>query len=72
MTEGNTDDLTYDQIYQIPLTVTFRDSDEGVKVAYAGCGSHEIEATGVIDLERAQKLYDYLRSLPGVETKEEE
>lgn len=64
------DDLTFQQIYEVPVEVTFADTEEGLRVQYAGCGSHELKATGTVSLQEARALRDRLSALPGIDSEE--
>lgn len=61
------EELTFDQQYQIPFEVRFGDSEKPIAVQYAGCGSHQIDVSGVIDLWQAREIRDRLNALPGID-----
>lgn len=60
--------LSMDEMYRVPIKITFEDHDEGIKMVYGDCGSHAIEATGRVRLTEARRLRDYLNTLPGIDS----
>lgn len=56
------DDLTYDQRYNVPFQAEFNN----LEVEYGDCGSHKLDVKGTCDLEDAQKMFDYLKTVPGI------
>lgn len=65
-TQDPIEELSVAETYEIPFDVQFEDSENGVKMEYAGCGSHAIKATGTIDLKEAKRLLAVLSALPGI------
>lgn len=56
------DELTYEQMYEIPVTVVLRE----FSVEYEGCGTHQLLINGVTTLEDLQRLFDAIKMTPGL------